>query len=76
LFPSRHGDRPAETATTNDQTQLLGKAFLTASNAVSDHDELLISKTARERIEGVSCSLPYSDMLTLTSSHMFISVMT
>jgi len=28
-----------------------------------------------ERIEGVSCSLPYSALLALTSSHMFLSVM-
>jgi hypothetical protein len=28
-----------------------------------------------ERVEGVSCSLPYSDLLALTSSHMFLSAM-
>ena len=28
-----------------------------------------------ERVEGVSRSLPYSDLLALTSSHMFLSVM-
>jgi hypothetical protein len=28
-----------------------------------------------ERVEGVSRSLPYSDLLALTSSHMFVSVM-
>jgi hypothetical protein len=66
---------PAQTATANDHSQFRGKPFLTASNAFGDHSELSISKTVRERIEGVSRSLPYSDMLTLTSSHMFIAVM-
>ncbi len=28
-----------------------------------------------ERVEGVSRSLPFSDLLALTSSHMFVSVM-
>jgi len=28
-----------------------------------------------ERVEGVSRSLPFSDLLTLTSCHMFVSVM-
>ena len=28
-----------------------------------------------ERVEGVSRSLPYSDLLALTSCHMFLSVM-
>jgi hypothetical protein len=55
--------------------QYRGKPFLTVSNAPTDHDELSTSEAVRERIEGVSRSLPYSDMLTLTSSHVFISVM-
>ena len=30
---------------------------------------------SRERVEGVSFSLPNSDLLALTSSHVFLSVM-
>jgi hypothetical protein len=32
-------------------------------------------RAGRERVEGVSHSLPDSDLLALTSSHMFLSVM-
>jgi len=52
-----------------------GKPFLTAGKTPNDYGELSTNKTIRERIEGVSRSLPYSDLLTLTSSHMFFSVM-
>ena len=67
---------PTLAAATNDNAQFRGKPFLTASNPPNDHGELSTRETVRERIEGVSRSLPYSDLLTLTSSHMFISVMT
>ena len=33
------------------------------------------SAASWERVEGVSRSLPNSDLLTLTSSHVFLSVM-
>ena len=52
-----------------------GKPFLAASNPLADYAELPAARTSPERIEGVSRSLPYSDLLTLTSSHMFFSVM-
>jgi hypothetical protein len=52
-----------------------GKPFLAASNTPADYAELPTARTSPERIEGVSRSLPYSDLLALTSSHMFFSVM-
>ena len=55
--------------------QFRGKPFLAAGIALSDYGALSAPKIIRERIEGVSHSLPNSDMLTLTSSHMFICVM-
>ena len=51
-----------------------GKPFLAASNALADYSESPTSRTSRERIEGVSRSLPFSDLLALTSSHVFLSV--
>jgi hypothetical protein len=55
--------------------QIRGKPFLAAGNGPADYSELPTTRTSPERIEGVSRSLPYSDLLTLTSSHMFFSVM-
>jgi hypothetical protein len=52
-----------------------GKPFLTARNPHTGYAELPTPRTSPERIEGVSRSLPYSDLLALTSSHMFFSVM-
>jgi len=60
---------------TERNPRIRGKPFLTASNALADYSELPTSQTSRERIEGVSRSLPFSDLLALTSSHMFFSVM-
>jgi hypothetical protein len=57
------------------QPPIRGKPFLTASNPPADYAELPTARTSPERIEGVSRSLPYSDLLALTSSHMFFSVM-
>jgi hypothetical protein len=70
----RAESRAASEATLR-QPAICGKPFLAASNALSDHGESSTYTTVRERIEGVLRSLPNSDMLTLTSSHMFISVM-
>jgi hypothetical protein len=39
------------------------------------HQAMPCANRTWERIEGVSRSLPYSDLLALTSSHMFFSVM-
>jgi hypothetical protein len=68
--PSAHW--PAQT---ERNPRIRGKPFLAASNAVADYSESPTSETSRERIEGVSRSLPFSDLLALTSSHMFFSVM-
>jgi hypothetical protein len=57
------------------QPLIRGKPFLTASNPSTDYAELPTARTNPERIEGVSRSLPFSDLLALTSSHMFFSVM-
>ena len=62
-------------APTERNPLIRGKPFLTASNAPADYGELPPARTSPERIEGVSRSLPYSDLLALTSSHMFFSVM-
>jgi len=69
--------QPARTqsAQTERNPRIRGKPFLTASNTLADYSELPTSRTSRERIEGVSRSLPFSDLLALTSSHMFFSVM-
>ena len=55
--------------------RIRGKPFLTAGNALADYSESPTARTSWERIEGVSRSLPFSDLLALTSSHMFFSVM-
>jgi hypothetical protein len=78
--PTRATPRPNPVLTpTPTQTErnprIHGKPFLTASNALADYSESPTSRTSRERIEGVSRSLPFSDLLALTSSHMFFSVM-
>jgi hypothetical protein len=52
-----------------------GKPFLTAGNAPADYAESPTTRPGPERIEGVSRSLPNSDLLTLTSSHVFFCVM-
>jgi hypothetical protein len=57
------------------QPLIRGKPFLTASNTPADYAELPTARPSPERIEGVSRSLPFSDLLALTSSHMFFSVM-
>jgi len=57
------------------QPLIRGKPFLTASNTPADYAELPTARPGPERIEGVSRSLPFSDLLALTSSHMFFSVM-
>jgi hypothetical protein len=62
-------------AQTQRNPPMRGKPFLTASNPPADYAELPTPRTSPERIEGVSRSLPYSDLLALTSSHMFFSVM-
>jgi hypothetical protein len=67
--------RNANRARTERNPLIRGKPFLTASNPSADYAELPIARTSPERIEGVSRSLPYSDLLALTSSHMFFSVM-
>ena len=67
--------RPYLTRANRAQSRIRGKPFLTASNALADYSELPTGQTSRERIEGVSRSLPFSDLLALTSSHMFFSVM-
>jgi hypothetical protein len=41
----------------------------------ADYAESPTARPSPERIEGVSRSLPFSDLLALTSSHMFFSVM-
>jgi hypothetical protein len=90
LLPARPAPRKPRTPTPNAnperqpsatqaQTErnhhIRGKPFLTASNIPVDYSELPTTRTSPERIEGVSRSLPYSDLLALTSSHMFFSVM-
>ena len=70
--PSPVRTQPAQT---ERNPRIQGKPFLTASNALADYSESPTSQTSRERIEGVSRSLPFSDLLALTSSHMFFSVM-
>ena len=65
----------AEPGTNRAQPVNCGKPFLTASSAPADYSESPTARTTCERIEGVSRSLPYSDLLALTSSHMFFSVM-
>src|SRR5215470_12432131 len=61
--------------TNRAQPLIRGKPFLTAGKHLTDYGELPTARASPERIEGVSRSLPYSDLLTLTSSHMFFSVM-
>jgi hypothetical protein len=61
---------------TEHNPQIRGKPFLAATNALTDYSESPTPRTSWERIEGVSRSLPYSDLLALTSTHMFFSVMT
>ena len=86
--PPRHPLRathPCETRVPTDRTPnpnpnraqplIRGKPFLTASNTPADYAELPTARPSPERIEGVSRSLPFSDLLALTSSHMFFSVM-
>jgi hypothetical protein len=64
------------TRTQTERNPLIrGKPFLTASNTLADYAELPTARPGPERIEGVSRSLPFSDLLALTSSHMFFSVM-
>jgi hypothetical protein len=64
------------TRTQTERNPLIrGKPFLTASNTPADYAELPTARPRPERIEGVSRSLPFSDLLALTSSHMFFSVM-
>jgi len=72
--PSRPS-RPPQPAQTERNRRIRGKPFLTASNALADYSESPTARTSWERIEGVSRSLPFSDLLALTSSHMFFSVM-
>ena len=45
-------------AQTERNHRIRGKPFLTASNALTDYSELPTPRTSRERIEGVSRSLP------------------
>ena len=79
-LPARPGTQPARSPNANrmqtDRNPLIrGKPFLTASNTPADYAESPTARTSPERIEGVSRSLPFSDLLALTSSHMFFSVM-
>jgi hypothetical protein len=67
--------RNANRAQTERNPLIHGKPFLTASNPSADYAECTTVRTSPERIEGVSRSLPFSDLLALTSSHMFFSVM-
>jgi hypothetical protein len=70
------GHQPsASQAQTERNPQIRGKPFLAAGNPPADYSESPTTRTSPERIEGVSRSLPYSDLLALTSSHMFFSVM-
>src|SRR5262249_26193756 len=68
--------RPGPNLAPTERNPLIrGKPFLTAGKHLTDYGELPTARASPERIEGVSRSLPYSDLLTLTSSHMFFSVM-
>jgi hypothetical protein len=71
----RAGLARTQPAQTERNPRIRGKPFLTASNALAGYSESPASQTSRERIEGVSRSLPFSDLLALTSSHVFFSVM-
>jgi hypothetical protein len=73
--PERQPNERRTRAPTQRNPLIRGKPFLTASNTPADYAELPTARPSPERIEGVSCSLPYSDLLALTSSHMFFSVM-
>ena len=59
----------------NATPKIRGKPFLAAGNGPADYSESPTPRARWERIEGVSRSLPFSDLLALTSSHMFFSVM-
>ena len=74
-LPSLPEPDPVNRARTERNPLIRGKPFLTASHPSADYAELPTARTSPERIEGVSRSLPYSDLLALTSSHMFFSVM-
>jgi hypothetical protein len=74
--PNPEREPRTEAAHKTERNPLIhGKPFLTARNPPADYAELPTPRTSPERIEGVSRSLPYSDLLALTSSHMLFSVM-